>query len=976
MDDYLFDIESDQYSASSVRPPDSEHGNFSVDNAMIEIIQGAGAWCPDFNDADIWFQVDCMAYIELHGVAIQGRASNDEWVTSFRISHSLNGTTWTKEGGAENGDKIFAGTYDRTTAMYVLLDEPVVTRFVRILPVEWHKQPCMRIELLGFKDGNLPTYEDALSQETTTPQWLTNHETTPLETTQTGTNSSETTGFPVIQDLRSEVTGSGLTTKSTATLFETTSSKPIVSNTTTGTGTKRTGKATTDPSSTPTSSPMTNNLEPTEAGNLTQMGGTPPAITEKEAQEKISTASDVEDVYSALITQEGAVTSQTAKLALQAISSLTMTKSSSSDRAGQTETVTKTLGAVSSAAGKDKDTAKEFLKVCDSLLSDNSSASLQIPDDETSSNSSSSSTSRISAFLFVVDDFAASVTENLLDENTTEVIIRTDNLVLQSWSSLDDRISNDVIELTPNSSQNNFVIPASLVSGKQVKATSIVFKTLHSAISSNVEGQNSTGNTTTGSEVMSLTLSRQNGSSVAFSEESPVVLSFKLKQNKSSDYEAKCCFWKYTNDSTGGTWSTDGCRVHESSSGSTVCHCEHLTNFAVLLQLRDREIPAAHSTALDILTYIGAILSITALLAAIFMFCFLRLLKSQRVIIHVNLAASLAMAQLLYLTSIGATSNKGMCKAIAALLHYLFTASFLWMLVEGVHLYTKSVAVFGKGLSTKIYLLVGWGIPLVIVGIALGVRFDGYGTESSCWLSLEGGLIYAFVTPVLVVVVVNTLILVMVIRVFITLKANTDKSEKERIRAGIRAVLLLQPLLGFTWIFGLFSSFDDTFFFTYLFVIFNSSQGVFIFLLHCVGDYEVKKAIKKLRGRRTVSSSSTDYSVVQQSRLTRKHTLPTMVIQAAAPSTSRPMTSDTHAPRVDRNEPHLTAKDLAPLRLKKRELSQVSLSSKEAWGLDGMDTKVLDHTKSNVYAIHDSDRTYGVQGAGATPTGLPDVKTE
>ena len=147
---------------------------------------------------------------------------------------------------------------------------------------------------------------------------------------------------------------------------------------------------------------------------------------------------------------------------------------------------------------------------------------------------------------------------------------------------------------------------------------------LHSAISSNVEGQNSTENTTTGSEVMSLTLSRLNGSSIAFSEESPVVLSFKLKQvnqkkalkkkkekkkiqinilyqkmilskfvifvvmrlksvhqirhpfkqlytlrswqsiqkrgqilisflmfyfqNKLSDYEAKCCFWKYTNE--------------------------------------------------------------------------------------------------------------------------------------------------------------------------------------------------------------------------------------------------------------------------------------------------------------------------------------------------------------------------------------------------------------------------------------------
>ncbi|XP_038050445.1 adhesion G-protein coupled receptor D1-like isoform X2 [Patiria miniata] len=680
-------------------------------------------------------------------------------------------------------------------------------------------------------------------------------------------------------------------------------------------------------------------------------------------------ATRVEDVYTAIESLEGALTPQTAKLALDAVSSAKSTHLT--DR--EVAVVTKTLGAVSEAAGKDKDSAKEFLNVCGDLLSANYTDALSSSGTATNS-STSASTSVISNLLSAVDNFAASVTENLLDENTTEVLIANDNLVLQCWSDFSGKIKGNKVELTPESSKNVFSLPASSFQGKEIKATAVVFKTLHNAITTEVEGQSSSGNATLGSEVVSLTVTQEDGSPLPFSEDNPVVLSFQLEQSKTSDQEAKCCFWKFQNSSEGGLWSTDGCVVNESSSNATTCHCSHLTNFAVLLQLKETVIPAAHSTALEVLTYIGTILSITSLLLSIGLFCFLRLLKSQRVIIHVNLAVSLAAAQLLYLTGIDATSNQGWCKAIAVLLHYLFTTSFAWMFMEGVHLYMKSVAVFGKGLKTWMHMAIGWGSPLLIVGVALAARFDGYGTETRCWLSLDSGLIYAFVTPVVVVVVLNTLILVMVIRVFMGLKANVDKTEKEKIRAGIRAVLLLQPLLGFTWVFGLFSAFDDTLFFTYLFVIFNSSQGVFIFLLHCVGDYEVRKAFKRYRGRRPAPSPSTDCSAVNHSRLTRKQTEQSMT--ARAPSTPgsgnkrAPSTpgsgKEAHALSTERKERHLTSQDLNNIRLKRREPS-MSITSKSAWAKDNAENKAATTgSKSKNYEIDN----------GTSCQGMPEVKTD
>ena len=55
----------------------------------------------------------------------------------------------------------------------------------------------------------------------------------------------------------------------------------------------------------------------------------------------------------------------------------------------------------------------------------------------------------------------------------------------------------------------------------------------------------------------------------------------------------------------------------------------------------------------------------------------------------------------------------------------------------------------------------------------------------------------------------------------------------------MKGALVLIVLLGLTWIFGLFYINEHTVIMAYLFTIFNSLQGLFIFIFHCVMNEKV-----------------------------------------------------------------------------------------------------------------------------------------
>ncbi|XP_071959388.1 uncharacterized protein [Antedon mediterranea] len=355
---------------------------------------------------------------------------------------------------------------------------------------------------------------------------------------------------------------------------------------------------------------------------------------------------------------------------------------------------------------------------------------------------------------------------------------------------------------------------------------SIVYEGLH---------LNQPNKETIGSHIMSVAFANQNGNKL----NGGIHLQLKLNLVEDVYTIPTCNFW----DVHQSDWSDYGCQVMSFNDSWVNCLCNHTTSFAVLMQVSEVSISETNEKVLSMITLIGVSISIICLVLTLLSYIVLKLLHQKNIAIHANLALSLLFAHLIYITGIDATGNKTVCKIIAILLHYFFLASFAWMMIEGAYLYVKSSHAHRKPLTLLHYALIGWVSPLFIVGITAAARYNGYGTPEACWLGLEDGVTWAFVAPVLVVGIINTLIMVRVIKTFNSLKTNADKARTQRMRANLRAILVLQPLLGVTWLFGVLSfNFVWALSFVYLFVICNSLQGAFIFLLHCVMNDEVRKA--------------------------------------------------------------------------------------------------------------------------------------
>jgi latrophilin and seven transmembrane domain-containing 1 len=73
-----------------------------------------------------------------------------------------------------------------------------------------------------------------------------------------------------------------------------------------------------------------------------------------------------------------------------------------------------------------------------------------------------------------------------------------------------------------------------------------------------------------------------------------------------------------------GEWSKKGCETTFNST-STVCRCNHLTHFAILLSAQPlSDLSQPQTLALQITGYIGVSVSLVAMAATIFVFVFLK----------------------------------------------------------------------------------------------------------------------------------------------------------------------------------------------------------------------------------------------------------------------------------------------------------------------------------------------------------------
>ena len=116
--------------------------------------------------------------------------------------------------------------------------------------------------------------------------------------------------------------------------------------------------------------------------------------------------------------------------------------------------------------------------------------------------------------------------------------------------------------------------------------------------------------------------------------------------------KVQCVYWDFNQTK----WSTNGCHFQKTNSNRklSICECNHLTNFAALMDVSGRE---SDTKIKDILTKVCCGLSIVCLVLTIGFLTLVRALRNRRNNITSNLCICLLIVNVLVVFGMDSTDN-------------------------------------------------------------------------------------------------------------------------------------------------------------------------------------------------------------------------------------------------------------------------------------------------------------------------------
>lgn len=348
--------------------------------------------------------------------------------------------------------------------------------------------------------------------------------------------------------------------------------------------------------------------------------------------------------------------------------------------------------------------------------------------------------------------------------------------------------------------------------------------------------QDAANSTVLGSQVVGITMEGKQVSNL--SEDIIITFHHQPLQVNSSPV---CTFW----DELSESWRTDGCRTVP-GKGHTNCSCNHLTYFALLMDMSSEVIPEVHLVSLSILTFVGCSLSAVSCFFTVIWICCSRKMQSNPTLqIHVNLLGAVLLLDMSFILSavLGALEERSICISSAVVLHFALLCTFTWMAIEGFNLYRLVVKVFPAfSVSTIKLALVGWGVPVLTVAAVVLIHQESYGVyyitvdrpsfhnsrASICWVK-EPIVLMLNLGFCAAILLFNFCMMVAMTRRVLRLSPHT---RAEKIRHCV-TLLGLVCMLGLPWGLAFFSHGALNLPIQYLFSILNSMQGLFIFLWYC-----------------------------------------------------------------------------------------------------------------------------------------------
>ncbi|XP_066919973.1 uncharacterized protein [Clytia hemisphaerica] len=262
-----------------------------------------------------------------------------------------------------------------------------------------------------------------------------------------------------------------------------------------------------------------------------------------------------------------------------------------------------------------------------------------------------------------------------------------------------------------------------------------------------------------------------------------------------------------------------------------------------------------------------AAISITFLSLGLIVFQFFSK-KTMKIRIHQNLMFVFLLSFLVLKISLWFVpdlqkKSKAGC-LVVSLSSYFFTLCTLsWMMVEGINIVILVVFVFQhhKNKLFKLYLLIGYGFPLILTGIFGGVYHDQFQNAEYC-TALGGDYIWLLKGPLTLMLVINVVLFLMII-VKIRKSAKESKPWKntKRTNSSMKTFLVLVPLLGLPFILAPFVEYNK--YIAYAFVLMNSLSGLYLFIGHVLIDPVIKdKVLRRTKNFGKTSLSKTNSTTI------------------------------------------------------------------------------------------------------------------
>ncbi|XP_061454867.1 adhesion G-protein coupled receptor G4 isoform X2 [Rhineura floridana] len=335
----------------------------------------------------------------------------------------------------------------------------------------------------------------------------------------------------------------------------------------------------------------------------------------------------------------------------------------------------------------------------------------------------------------------------------------------------------------------------------------------------------------------------------------PVNIILQHIKQKEADASVHCVFWDFTRNNHHGGWNKTGCQVQHTDPNYTICNCDHLTHFGVLLDVSRTSVSDADDKILTLVSYVGCGLSSIFLGLALVVYLSIDKLRGDYPSkILVNHCFALLMLNLTFLLNswLATFHMHALCVTVAVVLHYFLLVTFTWMGLEAIHMYYALIKVFNTYVPRYMlkFFIAGWGIPMLIIATVLVISRDFYGAGSGspfklfCWIQDDRVFYISVLAYFCLVFLLNMATFIAVLVQIHTMKAKHPgqvDTWSHNLLHDLKRVASLMVLLSLTWGFAFFALEPLKSFFTYLFAICNTLQGFFIFIFHCLMKENVRK---------------------------------------------------------------------------------------------------------------------------------------